>query len=136
MKKTLIVLIIVILAAGAIYAKGKQEKSFLIHVDDVDKIMAKGDVVFLDIRDNTTYQRGHIPGAILVPLSAIDRAVESLEAIPATFITYCSCPAEESSMAAALELRAAGIENIYVLVGGYLEWIRQEKPVVIGAEPF
>ena len=135
MNKLITVLLLIILATGAIYAKGKQEQSILIHVEDVEEMLADGDVIFLDIRDNATYQRGHVPGALLLPLPAIDQAAESLGTLSATFVAYCSCPAEESSMAAALQLRAAGIKNIYVLVGGYPEWIKQKKPIVTGPNP-
>lgn len=130
-----LVLLIVFAAAGAAVASGDQEASFLITVEDVQRIVSEGETVILDIRDERSYFDGHIPGAILVPLSGVDAAAQSILELKASVITYCSCPAEESSLSAALKLRDAGVENVYVLVGGYPEWVKQQLPVVYGGSP-
>ena len=127
--------LLVVLLAGVAVAKGKPESSLLIDVDDLVRIVSEGDVVILDIRDEHSYVDGHIPGAILLPFPAVDSAARGLQGLDASIITYCSCPAEESSLAAALQLRGAGIENVFVLVGGYPEWVKQQRPVIQGANP-
>ena len=120
---------------GLVTAKGEQEQSLLIGVEDVQSIVSAGDTVILDIRDERSYEAGHLPGAMLVPLPVIESAAQSILEMNASVITYCSCPAEESSLAAAFQLRDAGVENVYVLVGGYEEWVKQNKPIVRGSNP-
>ena len=134
-KRLAALVLLLALITGVAAAKGKPEPSLLIDVDDVVRIVSEGDVVILDIRDEHSYLDGHIPGAILVPFPAVDSAAQSLQGINASIITYCSCPAEESSLAAALRLRDAGFENVFVLVGGYPEWVKQQRPVIRGANP-
>ncbi len=70
MKKVISRVLLVMLVVGAAYAKGKKEPTFLLHIEDMERMLAEGDVVVLDIRDDTSYLRGHIPGALLVPLQA------------------------------------------------------------------
>jgi len=121
-----------------LYAGGKQEdanSSFLISIADLDKLVQSEDILILDIRDQASYNAGHIPGALLVPLQQVEAAADQLRDRASKLVTYCSCPAEESSMSAALKLRAQGLTNVYVLVGGYNEWIRQKRPVINGSAP-
>ena len=44
-------------------------------------------------------------------------------------ITYCACPKDESSIAAAQILQAAGFTRVRVLQGGWHEWLRVNGPV-------
>lgn len=44
-------------------------------------------------------------------------------------VTYCACPKDESSIAAAQILQAAGFKRVKVLQGGWLEWNRVNGPV-------
>jgi rhodanese-related sulfurtransferase len=44
-------------------------------------------------------------------------------------ITYCACPNDESSIAAAQTLQASGFTRVRVLQGGWNEWVRAKGPV-------
>jgi rhodanese-related sulfurtransferase len=44
-------------------------------------------------------------------------------------VTYCSCPKDQSSIAAAQILQAAGFKRVKVLQGGWQEWLRVSGPV-------
>jgi len=44
-------------------------------------------------------------------------------------VTYCSCPKDESSFAAAKILQDAGFRRVKVLQGGWNEWLRANGPV-------
>jgi rhodanese-related sulfurtransferase len=44
-------------------------------------------------------------------------------------VTYCACPNDESSIAAAQILQAAGFTRVRVLQGGWHEWLRVKGPV-------
>ncbi|HJY30108.1 MAG TPA: rhodanese-like domain-containing protein, partial [Pyrinomonadaceae bacterium] len=44
-------------------------------------------------------------------------------------VTYCSCPKDESSIAAAQILQASGFKRVRVLQGGWQEWMRVNGPV-------
>ena len=128
-------ILIFLFAAVTLSAKGKQELSLLIDIPAFEKLAANGELIILDIRDEPSYTAGHIPGAVLVPLAAVESAAASLSGTGVPIVTYCACPAEESSIAAALKLRDNGVDGVHVLVGGYREWIRLDKPIVTGHEP-
>lgn len=44
-------------------------------------------------------------------------------------VTYCACPADESSISAAQTLREAGFTRVRVLKGGWTEWLKAKGPV-------
>ncbi|MBT3273155.1 MAG: rhodanese-like domain-containing protein [Spirochaetales bacterium] len=136
MKRTLAILLLLSLITGGIFAKGKQEGAMLIDIPALEKLITGGDLVILDIRDMASYAEGHIPGAVLLPFSGVDIAAQTLKEVGVPIIAYCACPAEESSMAAALKLRGLGVDGVHVLVGGYIDWLEKGKPVVRGPNPF
>lgn len=44
-------------------------------------------------------------------------------------VTYCACPADESSITAATTLQEAGFTRVRVLKGGWSEWLKAKGPV-------
>jgi rhodanese-related sulfurtransferase len=54
-----------------------------------------------------------------------------LKDIPRTreIVTYCACPQDEASIAAAQILQDAGFTRVKVLRGGWHEWLRVKGPV-------
>jgi len=44
-------------------------------------------------------------------------------------VTYCACPKDESSIAAAQILQASGFKRVRVLQGGWTEWLKANGPV-------
>jgi rhodanese-related sulfurtransferase len=44
-------------------------------------------------------------------------------------VTYCACPSDEASIAAAQILQASGFTRVRVLQGGWHEWLKANGPV-------
>ena len=44
-------------------------------------------------------------------------------------VTYCACPADESSISAAKVLQESGFTRVRVLKGGWTEWLKAKGPV-------
>jgi len=97
----------------------------------------QGLFVFIDARDDSHYQAGHMPGAwqfnhyrseqflpTVLPLSLAAQKV----------IVYCTGGACEDSEFAAMMLRDGGVppENLYVYIGGMAEWTRNALPIETG----
>jgi ubiquinone/menaquinone biosynthesis C-methylase UbiE/rhodanese-related sulfurtransferase len=93
-----------------------------IHAAEFRRLYDAGKVVVLDVRDPSLFNRGHIKGARLAPLSALRDEVAALKRSDALVVTYCSCPAEETSARAVLYLKKQGVTNVKALVGGYEAW--------------
>jgi ArsR family transcriptional regulator len=53
-------------------------------------LSARGTVTVVDVRDEDSFVIGHIPGAISIPLSSLERSVEQLRALAKPVVTYCT----------------------------------------------
>lgn len=51
---------------------------------------AAGSIVVVDVRSEEEYVAGHIPGAVLIPLSDLKAHLEQLRALQKPIVTYCS----------------------------------------------
>lgn len=98
---------------------------------DALKLYEQGRAVFIDVRSNEQFTKGHIKGALSIPGSQI---VGRFAEVPArkTVITYCACSAEQSSGRAAVDLIGHGVKNVFALKGGWSEWESSGKPTAAG----
>ena len=83
--------------------------------------MEAGDVIVLDVREQEEYDSGHIPGAVLLPLGAID-GESAAEVIPEkddTVLVYCRSGSR--SKKAAKALAELGYTGVYEF-GGIMTW--------------
>jgi SAM-dependent methyltransferase len=53
------------------------------------ELLARDAVLVLDIGDQESYEDGHVPGAILVPLGAVPGRVDEIRATKKAIVTYC-----------------------------------------------
>jgi rhodanese-related sulfurtransferase/rubrerythrin len=77
------------------------------------------DYNLIDVRQPTEYERGHIPGALLIPVSELHDRVQELDPDKPT-ITYCGSGVR--SRAAASLLEGEGLRNVYSMLGGMRAW--------------
>ncbi len=82
-----------------------------------------GSVQVVDIRDDESYQAGHIPGAQALNDSTLPQFIGSAD--KTTPLVVC-CYHGNSSQNAADFLSQQGFENVYSLDGGYTAWAAQE----------
>ena len=130
-----VALMLVTLSAFA-KGKGESQTGELITVAQLEQMLQEQELMVLDIRSEVSYIRGHIPGALLVHPSRVEDAAQELVSFNRPLVTYCSCPAEETSGAAALTLKNKGAQTVYVLKGGFEEWADTGRPVVTGMSTF
>jgi rhodanese-related sulfurtransferase len=104
-----------------------------------DSHLKAGVIVFIDARDESHYQEGHIPGAcefdpyhperyfpVVLPVC---RAAEQI-------VVYCNGGDCDDSKSAALLLKDVGISNrkLFIFGGGITEWTNNHQPVETGAQ--
>lgn len=73
----------------------------------------------VDVRQPGEYERGHLPGAQLIPIKSLDERLFELDPEKLT-ITYCA--AGVRSRAAASVLNNAGFKEVYSMSGGINAW--------------
>ena len=104
------------------YAKLRMAR---ISVDELYRLMDVGArPVVVDVRSHTARRLApqRIPGALLVPLEAVERHVNDLPR-DRDIILYCTCPNEASAAHAAKQLMNHGYTRVRPLYGGLDAWI-------------
>ncbi|MCX7596163.1 MAG: rhodanese-like domain-containing protein [Fischerella sp.] len=77
-------------------------------------------LTILDVRDRNTFNKGHIMGAMPMPLDQlVDRAVASIAKVRDIYVYGAN---DEETAQAAQMLRQAGFEHVSELRGGLAAW--------------
>ena len=61
-----------------------------IELADFQKLHAEKKVLVVDVRDEGSFESGHIPGAINIPLGTEDRRLLPLKTEKRPIVTYCA----------------------------------------------
>jgi membrane protein DedA with SNARE-associated domain/rhodanese-related sulfurtransferase len=96
-----------------------------ISVDDLYRLIDVGaEPVIVDVRSQTarSLQPTRIPGAVHVPLQAVDQHAKELPR-DREIVLYCTCPNEVSAAEAAKLLMDSGFKKVRPLHGGLDAWI-------------
>jgi rhodanese-related sulfurtransferase len=101
---------------------------------ELKALVDQNQVTIIDVRTAEQYIASHIPGALQIPVSRVDGEVPYLPR-DKTIVTYCTCPAEESSGQAVQILAHRGITNAAALHGGMGAWEKAGYRLTSGAEP-
>ena len=129
MKPSLVALALLLLCASAAHAAHGGVPSVAYTEPDYLKwlIDSRQPVVVVDLRPTTEFQAGHLPGAISVPMTELDRRFAEVPKTPMV-VLYCRCSVEEAATAYAF-LETRGYLNHVVLQEGYDGWLRRRYPI-------
>ena len=86
MRKTATSVMVAILLSLAAYGFAQSEESVRrMELEEFKSLYSEGAVVIVDSRNQAAYDRGHIPGAILMPLDLYE-----LNSVTKPIVIYCS----------------------------------------------
>ncbi len=86
MRKTAISVMVAILLSLTTYGFAQPEDSVRrMELEELKSLYSEGSVVIVDARDQASYDKGHIPGAILMPLD-----LYALNSVTKPIVIYCS----------------------------------------------
>ncbi len=102
-----------------------------ISVDELTTLVESGSLV-IDVREPDEYESGHIPGAILVPLSTVSTNTSEFESEETVYVV---CRSGGRSMQACEILHEVGITNVVNVAGGTIGWISLGNEIVTGEHP-
>lgn len=100
-----------------------------ISIDEVKALMAKKQVILVDVRDPQSFAEGHMPGALNVPFDHIPKYVDDWKKDSRVLITYCACTNETTAARAVVDMNAFGITNAKALLGGWNEWVKRGEKI-------
>lgn len=103
----------------------------VVHLDreDIKTGLADRSMLVIDVREAHEYAQGHIPGAVLHPLSTFDvEAVANLVAEDGRRPVF-SCASGVRSVHALAAVQNAGMEITEHYVGGFKDWYAAGEPV-------
>jgi rhodanese-related sulfurtransferase len=106
--------------------KHPQEPFTRITVEEAREMLARDDVVVIDVREPHEYQAGHVPGARLIPVNSVFTRHQEL---PRDKDIIFVCAVGQRSALACEMAAAAGLTRLYNLEGGTDAWIKAGLPV-------
>jgi rhodanese-related sulfurtransferase len=90
------------------------------------ELIEKGEVTVVDVRDAHEWDRGHIPGALLVPLAQV--RANPRKHLPAGRVLFV-CAGGVRSQTAARIAQDHGIADVLSVIGGTTSWIKAGLPL-------
>ena len=116
-------------------AQAVSEKVALVQLSEMLDFLREDSRLLVDARPAEEYARGHIPGAISLPLESMDpQVITQVLTSEKTPILYCSGVECEDSLLLALELRNLGRADVAVFIGGIEVWRSEMLAVEEGDE--
>lgn len=89
--------------------------------------LARGGVHLIDVREDSEWEAGRLPGARHLSKGLIERDIEKLIPDPAAeIVLYCAGGGR--SLLAAENLRRMGYTKVFSLEGGYRAWLEARGP--------
>ena len=99
-----------------------------ISVGELSTRLASGGVPLFDVRNPDEFVAGHVPGALLIPLSEVPGRVGEFPAAGSVFVI---CKSGGRSGQAVEFLRERGIDAVNI-AGGTMAWANEGRPLETG----
>jgi rhodanese-related sulfurtransferase len=130
-------LILLVVALGVVTAHAQQAPSVsMITAEELKTKMASNNpVTVIDVRSSQGFANSGttVKGSIHFKLRKLKYRLQypPFKNLPrnSEIVTYCACPKDEASIAAAQILQESGFTRVRVLQGGWNEWLRAGGPV-------
>ena len=122
MKKLAIIFVALLLTACGQKTTENQEAVYMnITAEQAKQMMDSGDVIVLDVREQSEFDAGHIKDAVLLPVGTINEksAAAVIPSKDSTVLVYCR--SGNRSKTASEKLVKLGYKNIYE-IGGINSW--------------
>lgn len=93
------------------------------------RMLDEGDVAVLDVRGQSEWEAGHMPGVPNIPLGYL---TDRLDEVPPGRPLVLNCQSGSRSAIATSLLAAHGVGPVLNLAGGYAQWAAEHAPVETG----
>ncbi len=134
-KHWILALIVIALTAIAAHAQSTPAIETITAEELKAKLTGNQPVVIIDVRSSEGFAAATntVKGSIHFKLRKLRSRLyhAPLKDLPKDreIVTYCACPNDESSIAAAQILLASGFKRVRVLQGGWQQWLKAKGPI-------
>lgn len=97
---------------------------------DATKLINKGKVTIIDVRDLSEFRSGHLRNAIHVPLADLPSRMSKLEKFKSQPVILV-CKNGTRASTAITQLKQAGFKEVYNLEGGIDAWQQKGMPTTL-----
>lgn len=97
----------------------------LVRVPEMRQMVEDGTHLVLDARSMEDYDRGHLPGAMPLPLADFENAFPGIAPMLSPddpLVVYCSGPRCDDALLLGQRLEEAGFRNVSVFLDGWQGW--------------
>lgn len=98
-----------------------------VHASALHRLRQEGHVQIVDVRSPAEFARGHVPGAVNIPLDRLSRA--ALDGFDLQRPIHLVCKSGARSMMALQRLHAEGLPHLVNVAGGTDAWVAEGLPV-------
>ena len=101
-----------------------------IKLDFAYKLFNDG-IKFIDSRSPEEFAEGHVKGAVNIPFYGSENYLDVINRLNKNeiIVTYCSSADCDISILSGDELFEMGFKRVYVFIGGYDEWTKNNYPI-------
>ncbi len=101
--------------------------------EELKEKLDRGDeLVLIDVLAPEEYARGHLPGAINIPLEVIGRTAKERFSSEQKIVVYCGSFDCQASPKAAAKLERLGFRDVWDYAGGKADWADGGYPLERG----
>lgn len=128
------------LIANADQFKIQHEEGVEAKASEIVELWKSGTAIFIDSRGAEMFQKGHIPGAVSLPYTAMEEGEppEAVNLLPddQLLVIYCDGADCHSSQVVFDKLEELGFakEKMKVFAGGWIEWVNNKGEIEKGGE--
>ncbi len=120
---------VLVFSGGALLWPHLQTRGRKVSLLEATQMINQGKTVIVDVRTPDDFAKGHVRGAINIPLQDLATRIGEL-AKSKTKNIIVVCQAGVQSSKAAAQLNQAGFNEVYSLSGGLAAWQSQGMPIV------
>ena len=95
-----------------------------ITVEQASQMLGSGQALFVDVRDASSYDAAHVPGALLLNDGNIEAFVAKTDKAKPI---VCYCYHGHTSQGAAAYLEDQGFQDVYSVMGGFEMWRQSQE---------